>query len=297
MTETQKRLKQTQLLLLLELRRICEKHNIHYLLFFGTLLGAVRHSGFIPWDDDIDVIMLREDYEKFSNICKTELSNDFFLQNYLSDNKCALCISRLQLTNTHIVEKAFMNTGMENGICIDIYPCDKVPVRGLGVKIYKLIIEYLNNAVYLHYGMAHASTRIKHLLSLIYTLPIILFPKKNICQIRDKAFTHYNKKNLDYILVIDGFGYCKTHIFPLEIFTNTMEIEFEGESFRIPSNYDLVLSTRYGDYMTPPPKEEQHEHHGVVSIDFGKYNDDNHTISKIIPYLRNKTHTILIKQN
>ena len=115
-----------QLEILLEFDRICRKHGLKYLLFAGTLLGAVRHKGFIPWDDDIDVCMLRGDYERFLTVCKDELSAELFLQTTDTDREYPLQFAKLRKNNTRFVEKSMSDLKIHHGVFIDIFPLDNV---------------------------------------------------------------------------------------------------------------------------------------------------------------------------
>lgn len=114
--------------ILKEVHRICTENNIKYFLHFGTLIGAVRHNGFIPWDDDIDVGMLRPDYERFLQIVKNKLGNDFIFQNSSNDRGFAYCFSKIMLKDTIWIEQSSVQTSKKyNGIYIDVFPFDKVP--------------------------------------------------------------------------------------------------------------------------------------------------------------------------
>src|SRR5690606_2891856 len=115
-----------QLEILIEFDRICKKNNIKYQLFAGTLLGAVRHKGFIPWDDDIDVCLLRKDYNKFIQACKTDLDSRSFLQTYVTDKNCIIQFAKLRKNNTLFLESGISDCKTHHGIFIDIFPLDNV---------------------------------------------------------------------------------------------------------------------------------------------------------------------------
>jgi len=136
-----------QLALAKELQAVCCKHQIAYFLIAGTLLGAVRHKGFIPWDDDLDIGMLREDYDRFLAIAQEELVHDFFLQSYLSDVNMPLPYTKLRANHTVIRERKSFCPGSHNGVFIDIFPFDGIPnnrylqqVRGISLKLLGLVL-------------------------------------------------------------------------------------------------------------------------------------------------------------
>jgi len=121
-----KKIQNTLLEILIEVDRICRKNDIKYFLFAGTLLGAVRHKGFIPWDDDIDIAMPREDYEKFLQIVQKEPYSNYFLQNVITEIEAPFLFSKFRKDDTLLLEKAVMNKNIHHGIFIDIFPLDKV---------------------------------------------------------------------------------------------------------------------------------------------------------------------------
>lgn len=133
MTLSKDDLRKAQLLMLKilkEVHRICEKNGIHYFLSDGTLIGAIRHNGFIPWDDDLDIGMLRADYEKFKAAVQTELAEEFIFQSVETDNGCALPFAKVMLKNTKWLEAATKSKKTRKdmqGIYIDVFPYDKIP--------------------------------------------------------------------------------------------------------------------------------------------------------------------------
>ncbi|HBC6052161.1 TPA: LicD family protein [Proteus mirabilis] len=248
---------------LIEIHRICQLHNINYWLDAGTLLGAVRHSGFIPWDDDIDICMFRDDYNKFINIAKYELNtNDFFLQTVTTD-KDYIFINipcKLRINNTEIVEKFekihnCYNEKSHHGLFVDIFPYDKYSENKNKRKIQRLLsiaykikkLSYCNNI-----------GAIKYILSRIFSiiLPIIILEKtKNIIA---------NKMNKEPNNSLYGAGietpftrayFSEDEIFPLK------KNFFEGYEFNCPNNTKIYLEKMFGpNYMTPPPEEERYNH-------------------------------------
>ena len=141
-SEKRKKIWKTQLEMALEVKRICEKHNIKYFIMWGTLLGAVRHKGYIPWDDDFDIAFLRKDYEKFCKIAKKEVSYPLFFQDALSDREFFMGYTRIRDSRTTgwILENPSPN--YNNGIFIDIYPLDVIPSNTYVWKVQAFLINF-----------------------------------------------------------------------------------------------------------------------------------------------------------
>ena len=121
-----KEIQNQQLMILKELDRICQKHNIKYHLMGGTLLGSIRHKGFIPWDDDIDVSMIRADYEMFLDVCGRELNSGYFLQTNKTDKNYIMQFAKLRKNHTLFIEKSMNDLDIHHGIYIDIFPLDNI---------------------------------------------------------------------------------------------------------------------------------------------------------------------------
>ena len=130
--------------MLIEVDRICRINNIKYTLFGGTMLGAIRHSGFIPWDDDIDIAMLRPDYEKFLKVANENLSGEYFLQNYMTDPNNVLQFTKIRKNNTIFREKNVKDFDMHHGFYLDIFPLDKTNPDSIKCKIHNKLYKYLH---------------------------------------------------------------------------------------------------------------------------------------------------------
>lgn len=124
-----KQVQAIELEILLEVDRICRKHRISYFLDSGTALGAVRHKGFIPWDDDIDIGMLRDDYERFLSVAQEEMGQDYFLQTYRTDGT-PIMFAKVRKTGTTFVEFRLRKFPINHGLFIDIFPYDYLPQEG-----------------------------------------------------------------------------------------------------------------------------------------------------------------------
>lgn len=237
--------------LLKEFDRICRKHHISYWLDGGTLLGAVRHQGFIPWDDDIDVAMLADDYKKFIQIASDKLPDDIFLQTRYTDREYPMFITKLRDKYSTYEESAIRKKNCHKGIFMDIFPMDFVryPFWQSNLKLFFHDTNYSN----LH---SSVKTFIQSTFGFV--------GKRMIRKLRIPVYhwlnylfhTDYKKAScLAYCMEINEIQqFSKDMIFPLR------EHIFEGTLFYVPNDYDAYLREYFGDYMKLPPVEERHCH-------------------------------------
>ena len=253
-----------------EMKRICEKNNINYFLLWGSLLGAVRHEGFIPWDDDMDFGMLREDYEKFIEVCKKDLDPAFFLQTWDTDSEYPMHYAKLRLQGTHFVETFSEKASMNNGIFIDIVPFDHAPDGIVQRKIQGLKYFLCIRLLWIKKGMGESmkaeskSKKIKYISFLAFSK---LFSFNNIKKYFKKVLNKYNAIQTKGI-VGSASGYYR--ILPCAWAEKLENIKFEDIEMPAFKAKDEFLTAVYGDYMTLPPPEER-QGHLPVDIDFGPY--------------------------
>ncbi len=251
--------------IIVEVDRVCRKNNIKYILDGGSLLGAVRHKGFIPWDDDLDIAMLREDYDRFINACKHDLSSDFFFQHYKSEKKYPLNFGKVRMKNTIYKEKLFSELDINQGIYIDVFPIDNVVLRRK--KIQCRLISMLNSARFCKLGIYRGA----HIKRLIYK-PVATMSLNRINAIAEYIMEFNNKKRTEYVYKFCHQGKMKP-LYKRSIYEDIIDIEFEGHKFYVPKEYDEFLSERYGDYMKYPPKEEQKPCHNIIKCELGDLNN------------------------
>lgn len=242
--------------MLIELDRICKKNNIKYCIFAGTMLGAVRHGGFIPWDDDLDVAMLRVEYEKFRAACQYDLDESrFFFQDDTTDPHYRWGYGRIRRINTEFVRIGQEHMKMRTGIFLDIFPLDGVPdfapLRGLH-NFYCFILRKL---LYAEAGRVTGKT---YLIRMWYRL-LNTIPHAWTFRRLNKLTTKWkNNKLVRHLAFPQPKG--RRFGFNREWFEELAEIDFEGQPF--PGNKDphSFLSYHYGDYMQVPPPEKRHWH-------------------------------------
>jgi lipopolysaccharide cholinephosphotransferase len=256
-----------QVQILDEMVRICEKYNLTYFLAYGTLLGAVRHKGFIPWDDDIDITMPRKDYERFLELCNTELHNDY----YIADVPFMRIIPWLRLCkkNTLFVADYITNESDYFGIYIDIFPGDNVPKNALLQYLRYNLIRIGNISLFLKDGRLNYRDIKNPIERIIAQLIKILTNRSDfstLFNLRKKIMTFYNNRKTGLIAnSISTYGY-KKETFLESIIYPLGKIEFEGKYYSCPNNADLFLKHVYGDYMQVPPIEERKTHNPKILV-------------------------------
>lgn len=255
--------------ILIEVDRVCNKNNIKYFLIDGTLLGAVRHKGFIPWDDDVDIAMMREDYNKFIEVAPLELRKDYFLQTIDTDpnyNRFHIPL-KVRDNRSKLVEvDESENEDFNQGIYIDIFAFDTLPKNELIRKFQKLISRFI--------VLCDVRTRRKEEnLSLQNKIAFLVYliVKKLSYNTRNKILRYIMKWNdingqeITYgvDLPCDGsWGkiFNKSDIFPLT------KIEFCGKYFNAPKECDKILGNLYGDYLELPKEEDRRWHAKKIEI-------------------------------
>ena len=152
MSDLMKKVHKVQLEMALEVKRICQNNNIKYFIIAGTLLGSVRHGGFIPWDDDLDIGMLREDYDRFIKIAQKEIGEEYFLQTWDTDSGFALPIAKIRKNGTKFIEQNSSKSELHNGIYIDIFPFDNVPDSDFKKKLQNIVTYILKRFILIKQG-------------------------------------------------------------------------------------------------------------------------------------------------
>ncbi len=233
-----------------ELNRICVKYSISYMLFAGTMLGAVRHSGFIPWDDDLDVVMMRKEYERFLKIAPTELNESvYYLQKEFSPH-WPMFFSKLRKNGTACVERYIPNDFQEHrGIYIDIFPCDNLSNKNIARKLQFIASKAVIARSLGKRGYLTSNACKKLFVFICKALPYKLLSK--FVRLESEIST----KNV-HVFFGGGSSYEKS-VFPRAWFDNIISARFENGFYPIPSNYDKILTKMYGNYMIPAPVEQR----------------------------------------
>lgn len=244
---------------------ICKKYNLKYYLAYGTCLGAVRHNGFIPWDDDVDVCMPIDDYLKLKEIMVNENSEKFYFQTFLNDINFTQLWYKIRLNNTLMVESGYEHLELHKGIYIDIFPLIPYPNNVKDAKKqdfkYSIVKILLKNNMKKEWSFKNRGKAGRFLTTISKILPRKL-NVKIVNRILMSMYS-YNKEYDNYLT----FG--KMHFFNKSSFDESIEFKFENKNYNIPKGYDIYLSRLYGDYMKLPPLKERYNH-APVEVDFGE---------------------------
>lgn len=258
--------------ILKEIATLCEKHNITYYLYRGTLIGAIRHKGFIPWDDDIDIAMPRDDYERFLDIARRELPPDLFLQHYTTEKGVCLLFAKVRDNNSAFIEPGGLDyKNIHQGIYVDIFPLDIIPES----KFKQIVlITMLGIMIKTYYMKKHPYYREQNILqrtklTMYKLLPVSSTLLISFCEKLCKAGR--NKKS-SYLadLMLEP---CKKRIYKREWFDKVQKLEFEGSIYDGPAGYDEYLRHFYGDYMQLPPQDQRKPKHYQICDPFKSYKE------------------------
>ena len=254
-----------------EVVAICEKHNLMYYMLGGTMLGAIRHKGFIPWDDDIDLGMPRGDYERFLEVAPSELSQSLKIVNYRNTPNYQYYITRVLDAETKVIEERIGNENKYTNASIDIFPIDGTPNNSILRKIYFFRVLSHRALMSLCYKDSidrkrKRGTIEKAFLWMMERIPVEKFttPYKQKCKI-DKLLRSQNVKNSKYIGNIMG-AYRVSEIVPAEFYGNGIMYQFEDMQLRGLDMYDEYLTHTYGDYMQLPPEDKRKTHFKIVEM-------------------------------
>jgi lipopolysaccharide cholinephosphotransferase len=248
---------------LLEVDRICRVHKLHYFITGGTLLGAVRHGGFIPWDDDLDIGMVRWDYEQFLAIAPGALDDKFFLQTYRSDEGYFQPFAKLRVNHTLFMEEAGTTMKTHQGVFIDLFPIDTVPGSKLMRRFHSQLTSFLKLAAvarsdYNLNAKENTNGGALYKMAKLVTKPFRLATIVNWCNRAMMLFQ--NGKSGLLVNITGAYGY-ERETFPAEWLAPYIDVPFEGHPIMTMNKWHDYLTKIYGDYMTPPPPEKRKTGH------------------------------------
>lgn len=262
-SEKRKRVWNIELEILDEFDRICEQHGLHYFFIGGSSIGVERHQGFIPWDDDLDVGMLRSDFDKFIAVARNELKDGIFLQYGSSakeiDETSYFC--RIRKTNSTGVIREQLGQACNHGIFMEIYPFDNVPNSKLLQKIqiefsslFRQLLNYRSNK-------QNRTGRMR-----VINMMFFWASTEKIFKLFEKTCKAFDGLPTEMVNTVAMSNYAKTgecyyHRNDVE---NTVKKCFEGRAVQVASGNDSILRKCYGDYMQLPPEDHRGTHHNQI---------------------------------
>lgn len=253
------------LMIIKDIDDICQQNNIVYFLLGGSAIGAIRHHGFIPWDDDLDIVMDSLNYKRFVQVCREQLdSRKYYFQEGFKD--WPMPFSKIKLKGTLFSEpSAYINDSGESGIFVDVFSMENAPSNRV-----KQLWQYFCGKCFLSYCLRERGwdnpSFIKKLM-MICAAPL--------CNPKIRAFFYkqinkYNTQSTDFFFFYSGRYRLKNSFFKRSYFASEIRVPFVDTLLPVPVGYDEWLSSVFGDYMTPPSDEKRHSLH-LVDVDFGVY--------------------------
>lgn len=248
---------------------IFEKYNLNYYMLGGTMLGAIRHNGFIPWDDDIDLGMPRKDYESFLEICEKELPEYLQMVNYKNTPNYQYYITRIQDTRVKVVEERIGNDSKYTFASIDIFPIDGTPNNFLLRKLYYFRVLSHRALMSLHYKDSIDRKRKRNLLeaSFLWIMEKIPFEKwVDPYKEKQKIDKLLSKQNIETSKMIGNImgAYRTREIVPKEWYGQGTKYRFEDIDLVGLDKFDDYLTYTYGDYMQLPPEDSRKTHYKIL---------------------------------
>ncbi|WP_282806313.1 LicD family protein [Lactobacillus isalae] len=264
-----KKVQEYEITILEQFDKICKQYNLNYTVAAGTMIGAVRHKGFIPWDDDIDVYMLRKDFNKLREIAPKELPKNMFYQSHHTDSEYYYLFDKIRLNGTIFKETFLSNHNINHGVFIDVFPIDAISDNA-----------FKSNWQYFRYRFYRLGLMAKYV-----NLDARKGKKKKVVQILQKLYAFADINNLydkcerianeslklegstKFVRNLNSLGSDgKKETYSTNSFKNFHPTQFENSNFAISDNFDEMLTKLYGDYMQLPPAEDRKTRHDLKEL-------------------------------
>lgn len=246
-----------------QIDRICRKYKLEYFGIGGTALGTVRHAGFIPWDDDIDIAMPRKDYEIFLSVAENELAGGYHVQNFKEEPESPFYFTKLRKNNTRFVEYYLKDYKMHHGIFVDIFPFDNIPdkewMAAIHFKLARFLFHiYLCKSLKTVYSEKEngAARDYRYFVRRVVHWLLTPFPKKWLFCMLDawvRLFNGRETKRMGYV-VAKKLRVARNILYPIQF------LQFEKMQMPLPKDSDAYLKAQYGNYMVLPPASKRKGH-------------------------------------
>lgn len=243
-----KELREIQLDILDKIHIFCSEHNIRYSLGGGTLLGAIRHKGYIPWDDDVDIMLPRPDYNRFLKEFDGRYPH-LKIQNAFTDSEYVMPFSKIIDTRTILIEKQSDNETLKSGVFVDVFPVDGLPPEKELDRFCRKLHKWRRAVFY-----TNASKVTFGRFPFLHYVYRFFISNKQAVEKREQFISSIDFEKARFAGAITGRYGQKEHM-PADVFRNYSDIAFENRTYRCISAYDAYLTKHYGDYMQLPPKE------------------------------------------
>ena len=265
--EKLKKIWAVELDLLVRLDEICKKYGLRYQVCYGSLIGAVRHKGFIPWDDDMDVWLPREDYDKLCEVAPRELSYPYFFQTSLSDRRFFNVFGRLRNSETTAIVTELNSIEYNSGIFIDIYPLDRAAPSRIRDKVQVEWQRFALRCATLYCSEKKRTGSWRRKISHWFRPLVRHISYEKWVAIYETAIRRYNVLKTDYAPLFSLSPRERSQRLSEQDVTDSILVEYEFIKVPIPRNYDKLLRCYYGDYMTYPPIEKRGKwHEGQITF-------------------------------
>ena len=263
-----RQLQLTQLEILKVIDRVCTEHDIPYSLYAGTLLGAVRHQGFIPWDDDLDICMSRANYNRFLKVWQQVQPEGYLLQNKENAPDFPQSFTKIRKCNTTFQTKSGIGKSYYQGVFVDVFPIDRMPSGKMKRKLFRLMCM-----MYQLYTREFVPPKGSKPVRLVSHILLALVPGKARMAVRSALLKHITRHSDDGSLPAIAIESMQTlyTLYPSDMLDRFVRLPFEDGEFMCFADWDENLKRKFGNYMQMPPEAERTWRHPPMRIDFEKY--------------------------
>ncbi|MBQ6217752.1 MAG: LicD family protein [Erysipelotrichaceae bacterium] len=254
-----------QLQILDRIDELCGKENIHYSLYAGSLLGAVRHHGFIPWDDDLDVCMSRADYERFIKVWDNEEHPGYIMQNKDNTPSFTQSFSKIRKDHTTFIQFEWEKNRYHTGIFVDIFPIDRIPEGFFMQK--RFLWDCMRYQLYTREFVPPKASVITKLVSKLFLKLTGTEYRKEFRKHFEEKLNEYDKHSNWNTSAIESMQSVRQKL-PVNLLDGFIRLEFEGKQYECFEKWHEYLTDKYGDYMKLPPENERTWNHHPLILDF-----------------------------